>query len=120
MTILLKAFVSFAVLGRRFWAPLLLLPLISSGASATIQFSGWYYTSITGPFAGESALVAAGILYDTLWTSPAQGDPLASAAGMHESIRPVAGRFVPLALMGVRCFWPHNMIGHGGLVVNQA
>ena len=22
--------------------------------------------------------------------------------------------------MGVRCFWPHNMIGHGGLVVNQA
>ena len=59
-------------------------------------------------------------IYDNLWTSPAQGDPLASAAGMHESIRPVAGRFVPLALMGVRCFWPHNMIGHGGLVVNQA
>jgi hypothetical protein len=45
---------------------------------------------------------------------------VASAAGMHESIRPVAGRFVPLALMGVRCFWPHNMIGHGGLVVDQA
>src|ERR1700689_4950701 len=59
-------------------------------------------------------------VYDNLWTSPAQGDPLASAAGMHESIRPVAGRFVPPALMGVRCFWPHNMIGHGGLVVNQA
>ena len=39
---------------------------------------------------------------------------------MHEFIRPVAGRFAPLALMGVRCFWPHNMIGHGGLVVNQA
>src|SRR5271165_4687815 len=39
---------------------------------------------------------------------------------MHESIRPVAGRFAPLALMGVRCFWPHNMIGHEGLVVNQA
>ena len=49
-----------------------------------------------------------------------EGFLLASAAGMHESIRPVAGRFVPLALMGVRCFWPHNMIGHGGLVVNQA
>jgi transposase len=31
-------------------------------------------------------------IYDNLWTSPAQGDPLASAAGMHESIRPVAGR----------------------------
>ena len=59
-------------------------------------------------------------IYDNLWTSPAQGDPLASAAGMHESIRPVAGRFVPLALMGVRCFWPHNMIGLEGLVVNQA
>ena len=42
-------------------------------------------------------------IYDNLWTSPAQGDPLASAAGMHESIRPVAGRFAPLALMGVRC-----------------
>jgi transposase len=59
-------------------------------------------------------------IYDNLWTSPAQGDLLVSAAGMHESIRPVAGRFAPLALMGVRCFWPHNMIGHGGLVVNQA
>ena len=54
MTILLKAFVSFAVFGRRFWAPLILLLLISSGASATIQFSGWYYTSVTGPFAGRA------------------------------------------------------------------
>jgi hypothetical protein len=56
MTILLKAFVSFAVLGRRFWAPLLLLPLISSGASATIQFSGLvlyvYHWSLCG---GERA-----------------------------------------------------------------
>src|ERR1700727_47166 len=50
-------------------------------------------------------------IYDNLWTSPAQGDPLGSAAGMHESIRPLAGRIAPLALMGVRCFWPHNMIG---------
>jgi transposase len=31
-------------------------------------------------------------IYDNLWTSPAQGDLLGSAAGMHESIRPVAGR----------------------------
>ena len=31
-------------------------------------------------------------IYDNLWTSPAQGDLLASAVGMHESIRPVAGR----------------------------
>jgi hypothetical protein len=59
-------------------------------------------------------------IYDNLWTSPAQGDPLESAAGMHESIRPVAGQFTPLALMGVRCFWPHNMIGLEGLVVDQA
>ena len=41
-------------------------------------------------------------IYDNLWTSPAQGDLLGSAAGMHEFIRPVAGRFAPLALMGVR------------------
>src|SRR5271165_4859100 len=59
-------------------------------------------------------------IYDNLWTSPTQGDLVASAVGMHESIRPVAGRIAPLALMGVRCFWPHNMIGHKGLVVNQA
>ena len=51
-------------------------------------------------------------IYDNLWTSPAQGDPLGAAAGMHESIRPVAGQ-LSLALMGVRCFWPHNMIGLG-------
>ena len=59
-------------------------------------------------------------IYDNLWTSPAQGDLVASAVGMHEFIRPVAGRIAPLALMGVRCFWPHNMIGHEGLVVDQA
>ena len=33
-------------------------------------------------------------IYDNLWTSPAQGDPLGSAAGMHEFIRPVAGQIV--------------------------
>jgi len=78
------------------------------------------------------------ILYDNLWTPPAQGDTFgvsgvesmdASRArryfwrqrrGMHESIRPVAGLFTPLALMGVRCIWPHNTIGLEGLVVNQA
>ena len=38
-----------------------------------------------------------GGVYDNLWTSPAQGDPLASAARMHEFIRPVAGQFTPLA-----------------------
>ena len=39
---------------------------------------------------------------------------------MHESIRPVAGAIVPLALMGVRYFAPHNTIGLEGLVVDQA
>src|SRR5271163_4647652 len=39
-------------------------------------------------------------IYDNLWTSPAQGDPLASAAGMHESIRPVAGRLCAPGLDG--------------------
>lgn len=38
MTILLKAFVSFAVRGRRFWAPLLLLPLISSAQAPPFSF----------------------------------------------------------------------------------
>ncbi|MBV8682320.1 MAG: PEPxxWA-CTERM sorting domain-containing protein [Caulobacteraceae bacterium] len=33
---------------------------------ARILFSGWAYSSIAGPAPGESALVAAGILYDTI------------------------------------------------------
>jgi transposase len=59
-------------------------------------------------------------VYDNLWTSPAQGDPLASAAGMHESIRPVCGTVHAPGLDESPLLWPHNMIGHGGLVVNQA
>jgi transposase len=39
-------------------------------------------------------------IYDNLWTSPAPGDLLASAAGMHESIRPVAGRLCAPGLDG--------------------
>ena len=39
-------------------------------------------------------------IYDNLWTSPAQGDLLGSAAGMHESIRPVAGRLCAPGLDG--------------------
>ena len=39
-------------------------------------------------------------IYDNLWTSPAQGDLLAPAAGMHESIRPVAGRLCAPGLDG--------------------
>jgi hypothetical protein len=60
-------------------------------------------------------------IYDNLWTPPAQGDCFwCRRRGMHESIRPVAGAIVPLALMGVRCFSPHNTIGLEGLVVDQA
>src|SRR5262249_42167103 len=29
-------------------------------------------------------------------------------------------RFALLALMGIRCFWPHKIIGRTGLVVHQA
>ena len=39
-------------------------------------------------------------IYDNLWTSPAQGDPLELAAGMHEFIRPVAGRLCAPGLDG--------------------
>jgi len=39
-------------------------------------------------------------IYDNLWTSPAQGDLLRSAAGMDESIRPVAGRLCAPGLDG--------------------
>ena len=39
-------------------------------------------------------------VYDNLWTSPAQGDLLAWAAVMHESIRPVAGRLCAPGLDG--------------------
>jgi hypothetical protein len=43
-----------------------MLLLISSTAHSAIFFSGWHYTGIVGPGAGESALVAEGILYDTV------------------------------------------------------
>ncbi len=39
---------------------------------------------------------------------------------MRESIRPVAGAITLLALMGIRCLCPHNMLGLVGPVVNQA
>jgi transposase len=39
-------------------------------------------------------------IYDNLWTSPAQGALLVPAAGMHESIRPVAGRLCAPGLDG--------------------
>jgi hypothetical protein len=29
-------------------------------------------------------------------------------------------RFALLAVMGIRCFWPHKIIGRAGLVVHQA
>src|SRR6516225_10591931 len=46
--------------------------------------------------------------------------PLVSTAWMHESIRPVDGAVRAPGLDGVRCFWPHKIIGRAGLVVHQA
>jgi hypothetical protein len=46
--------------------------------------------------------------------------PLVSTAWMHESIRPVDGAVRALGLDGIRCFWPHKIIGRAGLVVHQA
>src|ERR1700678_479620 len=40
-------------------------------------------------------------IYGKLWTSPAQCDPLGSAAGMHESIRPLAGQLRVPGLDGI-------------------
>jgi PEP-CTERM motif len=44
----------------------ILLVLPGRAAHATILFSGWFYTSVTGSLPGESALVATGIFYDTV------------------------------------------------------
>ena len=46
--------------------------------------------------------------------------PLVSTAWMHESIRPVDGAVRAPGLDGIRCFWPHKIIGRAGLVVHQA
>jgi hypothetical protein len=43
-----------------------MLTAIGSAANAKILFSGWSYTGLVGPAAGEAALVASGILYDTI------------------------------------------------------
>ena len=60
------------------------------------------------------------ILYDNLWTPPTPGDTFGVSGVECRIHRPVAGLFALLALMEVRCFWPHNTIGREGLVVNQA
>jgi hypothetical protein len=39
---------------------------LPTASNAAILFSGWYYSSLVGPAAGESALIATGILYDTI------------------------------------------------------
>jgi hypothetical protein len=61
------------------------------------------------------------ILYDNLWTPPAQGD-LFGVGGVECTNLSglLLGAIVPLALMGVRCFSPHNTIGLEGLVIHQA
>jgi hypothetical protein len=45
----------------------------------------WCSTRTIGRSPSSRAPAGAGI-YDNLWTSPAQGDLLGSAAGMHESV----------------------------------
>src|SRR5438477_5283049 len=60
-------------------------------------------------------------IYDNIWTPlAARRSVLVSSVRMRESIRPGGGAVMLLALMGVRYFWPHNMIGRSGLVVHQA
>jgi len=59
-------------------------------------------------------------IYDNLWTSPTQ----TIRWGRRLECTNLSGLWrdncAPLALMGVRGFRPHNMIGLEGLVVNQA
>ena len=61
------------------------------------------------------------ILYENLWTPPAQGD-LFGVGGVECTNLSglLLGAIVPLALMGVRCFSPYNTIGLEGLVIDQA
>lgn len=47
-------------------ALLLMLGLVAPPARSAILFSGWFYTPIVGTGAGESALLASGILFDTV------------------------------------------------------
>jgi len=54
----LKGFFTIAAVGA--------LTAISSAAQGAILFSGWNYSSLLGPAAGESAIIASGILYDTI------------------------------------------------------
>jgi hypothetical protein len=54
------------VAARRLLSGMILFVLLGPAAHATIQFSGWFYTGVTGSLPGESALVATGLLYDTV------------------------------------------------------
>jgi len=54
----LRRFLTLAAVG--------MLTAIASPAHARILFSGWSYTGLVGPAAGKAALVASGILYDTI------------------------------------------------------
>jgi hypothetical protein len=47
-------------------AAALLFLLNSTDACAGIFFSGWFYSSVVGPAGGDRALIASGILYDSV------------------------------------------------------
>ncbi len=64
--LLRKALAPLCIAAGCFWSATILLLLISPAANAAVLFSGWFYTSVAGPVAGESALVAEGIGYDTV------------------------------------------------------
>jgi hypothetical protein len=53
------------VVAGYFFPGIILLMLVGPAAHGAILFSGWHYTGVTGG-PGESALVASGILYDTV------------------------------------------------------
>ena len=53
-----------------------------------------------------------GGVYDNLWTSPAQGDPLASAARNTQIYPACCGTVHAPGLDGSPLLWPHNMIRH--------
>ena len=67
---------------------------------------------------GKSAIK----MYDKLWTPLPPQDDSAGVDGI--GCTNLSGllmeRFALLALMGIRCFWPHKIIGRAGLVVHQA
>jgi hypothetical protein len=71
----------------------LFLAVAGSVAHGAVFFSGWFYTTVIGPFGGDRALVASGILYDTI--------PGSAGAPTYDYIYMVANTgTVPIAQFG--------------------